>query len=247
MRRKKTIHGISEVSDPPWHEQALLTSQSRQIRVERRWMRHFDPTTDSRREQSQARRSRSQEIDSVFTASGLSSVQGRVCSLKQSLPGVPVFRLCYETCGSTRTEQTWDDCYSAQPPSLPSQLQMEARTAKKRLFKNTTSLHCLCTARVLYRVLHRLYENAIVRCHLHAAAQKVFGLTIQQIWHNVVGIKVCVCSMNAPALSLSLIFFPFILSRCSMFQEIRLCASCQNLWSQSQGTDGLAPHKDKME
>lgn len=62
----KTIHGTSEVSDPPWHEQALLTSQSRQIRVERRWMRHFDPTTDSRREQSQARRSRSQEIDSVL-------------------------------------------------------------------------------------------------------------------------------------------------------------------------------------
>lgn len=54
------------MSEPPWHEHVLLNSQSRQITVERRWIQRVDPTTDSRREQSETRGGQSQETGSVL-------------------------------------------------------------------------------------------------------------------------------------------------------------------------------------
>lgn len=67
MRQKKTKHSWDfKVSEPPWHEHVLLNSQSRQITVERRWIQRVDPTTDSRREQSETRGGQSQETGSVL-------------------------------------------------------------------------------------------------------------------------------------------------------------------------------------
>lgn len=64
---KKTKHSWDfKVSEPPWHEHVLLNSQSRQITVERRWIQRVDPTTDSRREQSETRGGQSQETGSVL-------------------------------------------------------------------------------------------------------------------------------------------------------------------------------------
>lgn len=78
-------------------------------RVERRWTQHFDPTTVSRREQSQTWRGRSQEMESVLQRVVCPASRGEFApSNSHSL-----VLLSLAVLGDLwRTEQTLDDCFS---------------------------------------------------------------------------------------------------------------------------------------
>lgn len=133
----KTIHwGCFKMSDPPWHEEVLLISQSRQIEWRGGGTRHVDPTTDSRREQSQTRRSRSKEI--VFYSKLFVQCPGE-SSLPQTVtPWFSRLWLRYETCESTRKHEMI--VFSTQSSSFSSQLLSEGSVGvflqkKASLFK----------------------------------------------------------------------------------------------------------------
>lgn len=95
--RQKPFMGFQGVwSSVAWAGAASLTEQA--DRVERRWTQHVDPTTDSRREQSQTRRSRSQEIGSVLQWVEFVQCPGESLLPQTATPWFSRFWLCYETC-----------------------------------------------------------------------------------------------------------------------------------------------------
>lgn len=85
----KTLLGIQSVQSAAIRAGTANFTEQADV-VERRWTQHFDPMTDSRWQQSETRRGLSQEMEICFTASSLSSVQGKACSLKQSTIGFAV-------------------------------------------------------------------------------------------------------------------------------------------------------------
>lgn len=87
-------------------------------RVERRWTQQFDPTTDSRREQSQTQRRRLQGTDGVLQQLACLVSRGQFAPSNSHSLVFPA-QLCYETCGSTRTEQTWEEYYIIQSSWAP--------------------------------------------------------------------------------------------------------------------------------
>lgn len=86
MGHKKpfTAGFFSTASNPPWRERALLISQSRQIRVARRWMQRVDPTTDSRRGAVTNPEQPVTDSRSCFRVYSLSSVQERALTPSNS-------------------------------------------------------------------------------------------------------------------------------------------------------------------
>lgn len=115
-----------EVSDPPWHERALLTSQSRQIE----WTeggRNILTRRQIAGGSSHKPGGAGHRKQTVLYSEWFVQCPGET-SLPQTI--TPWFSrrwLCYETCESTRTEQTWDDCFSAQSLSLLCQLLREVK------------------------------------------------------------------------------------------------------------------------
>lgn len=89
-----------KVSEPPWHEQVLLTSPSRQIQWRGGGRNMLTQRQIAGGSGWKPGGGQSQEIKS------LSGVRGSVRSLRQSLPWFARLRLCYETCESTRTKGT---------------------------------------------------------------------------------------------------------------------------------------------
>lgn len=122
---------------------------------------HLEPTTESGREQRQTHHHHHRKR--CCTAGIVSNIQRTVLSLKQLLPGGLFFplsflflclQLCYETCGSTRKEQTWAGCRGAEG-------NIRRSIYSKRHFNNSTFSSFLAQC-----VWHSTNENAIASCCL---------------------------------------------------------------------------------
>ena len=127
---KKPFVGSLKVSDAPWHEQALLISQSRQIEWRGGW--RFDPTTESRREQWRARGWGEVVYSESFVQSpGASTLPQTVTA------GFAQILLCYETCELTRTEHQGSVLAHGQSQSL--QLLTEGKSLLMQYIISTAS------------------------------------------------------------------------------------------------------------
>lgn len=113
--RQKTIHGIFKVSEPPWHEHVLLNSQSRQIQW-RGGGRNLLTQRQIAGESSQKPAVASHRKQEVFYRVFVQSC-GERWLLQTVTPRFSRLWLCYETCESTRTKQTWENCFSAESRS----------------------------------------------------------------------------------------------------------------------------------
>ena len=127
----KTIHGIFKVSDPPWHEQVLLISQSRQIEWRgggRNILTRRQIAGGSRNEPGGAGRREWK----VFYSERFVQCPGERSLPHTVTPWFSRLWLCYETCESTRTEQTSHDCFSTQSLSQSSHILTIFKSILKR-------------------------------------------------------------------------------------------------------------------
>lgn len=143
------------MSDPPWHEQVLLISQSRQIE----WRGGGRNILTQRQIAGGSRNEPGQREWEVFYSERFVQCPGERSLPHTVTPWFPRLWLCYETCESTRTEQTSHDCFSTQSLSQSSQLS---------IFRIQFSLCCLYIG---HFVFWNTNDNVIVSCNLTCSSR----------------------------------------------------------------------------